>query len=112
VTGPVPSVILAAAPLPRFPRYWPSSWRLAPSCSPSSAPPACPLTWRAAIGYLPYDGRFSQLNYRGRKTVAVVYLHTHPFLPGAIDFWGRQGFEIVDVEDDPAWCTTPMQRYL
>lgn len=99
----------------------------------------------AAIGYLPYDGRFSQLNYQGHKTVevvrlfvrpafrrfglagqlyraleataradgvAVVYLHTHPFLPGAIDFWGRQGFEIVDVEDDPVWCTTPMQRYL
>jgi GNAT superfamily N-acetyltransferase len=99
----------------------------------------------AAIGYLPYDNRFSQLNYQGRKTVEVVrlfvspafrrfglagrlyraleamaradgvevvYLHTHPFLPGAIDFWGRQGFEIVDVEDDPVWRTTHMQRYL
>ncbi|QHF45936.1 GNAT family N-acetyltransferase [Pseudomonas sp. S35] len=99
----------------------------------------------AAIGYLPYDNRFSQLNYQGRKTVEVVrlfvrpafrrfglagqlyraleataradgvdvvYLHTHPFLPGAIDFWGRQGFEIVDVEDDPVWRTTHMQRHL
>ncbi|MFL1550428.1 GNAT family N-acetyltransferase [Pseudomonas sp. D47] len=99
----------------------------------------------AAIGYLPYDGRFPQLDYQGLKTVEVVrlfvlpafrrsglagelyraleakaradgvevvYLHTHPFLPGAIDFWLRQGFEIVDVEADPVWQTTHMQRYL
>ena len=99
----------------------------------------------AAIGYLPYDHRFSQLNYQGRKTVEVVrlfvlpafrrfglagelyralealaqadgvevmYLHTHPFLPGAIDFWVRQGFEVVDVEEDPVWRTTHMQRLL
>ncbi|MGR3890464.1 GNAT family N-acetyltransferase [Pseudomonas sp. 1152_12] len=99
----------------------------------------------AAIGYLPYDGRFPQLNYLGLKTVEVVrlfvlptfrrfglagelyraleaqaradgvevvYLHTHPFLAGAIDFWLRQGFEIVDVEADPVWRTTHMQRHL
>lgn len=99
----------------------------------------------AAIGYLPYDGRFPQLNYQGQKTVevvrlfvlpafrrlglaralylaleaqakadrvAVIYLHTHPFLPGAIDFWLRQGFEVVDVDADPVWRTTHMQRTL
>ena len=99
----------------------------------------------AAIGYLPYDERFPQLNYQGRKTVevvrlfvlpafrrfglagelyraleaqakadrvAVMYLHTHPFLPGAIDFWLRQGFEVVDVDTDPVWRTTHMQRIL
>ncbi|WNJ83610.1 GNAT family N-acetyltransferase [Pseudomonas canadensis] len=99
----------------------------------------------AAIGYLPYDGRFPQLDYQGRKTVevvrlfvlpafrrfglagelyhaleaqakadrvAVMYLHTHPFLPGAIDFWLRQGFEVVDVDTDPVWRTTHMQRTL
>ncbi|ROM55978.1 GNAT family N-acetyltransferase [Pseudomonas canadensis] len=99
----------------------------------------------AAIGYLPYDERFPQLNYQGRKTVevvrlfvlpafrrfglagnlyraleaqakadrvAVMYLHTHPFLPGAIDFWLRQGFEVVDVDADPVWRTTHMQRTL
>ncbi|AZE68210.1 acetyltransferase [Pseudomonas synxantha] len=42
----------------------------------------------------------------------VVYLHTHPFLPGAIDFWIRQGFEVVDVEADPVWQTTHMHRSL
>ncbi|NWA66754.1 GNAT family N-acetyltransferase [Pseudomonas reactans] len=99
----------------------------------------------AAIGSLPYDERFPQLNYQGRKTVevvrlfvlpafrrfglagelyraleaqakadrvAVMYLHTHPFLPGAIDFWLRQGFEVVDVDADPVWRTTHMQRTL
>ncbi|WLH25788.1 GNAT family N-acetyltransferase [Pseudomonas sp. FP215] len=44
--------------------------------------------------------------------VKVVYLHTHPFLPGAIDFWRRQGFEVVDVEADPIWQTTHMHRLL
>ncbi len=99
----------------------------------------------AAVGYLPYDGRFPQLNDHGRKVVevvrlfvlpafrrfglarelyraleakaradrvAVVYLHTHPFLPGAIDFWLRQGFEIIDIEAEPVWRTTHMQRRL
>lgn len=96
----------------------------------------------AGIGYLPYDHRFAQLDYRGRRVVEVVrlfvepayrrgglarcvfealkalaleqgvevlYLHTHPFLPGAIEFWQRQGFVIVDVEDEPVWRTTHMQ---
>ena len=99
----------------------------------------------ASVAYRPYDGRFPQLNYQGRKTVEVVrlyvlpaarrlglagrlyrslealaradgvemmYLHTHPFLPGAIDFWRRQGFEVVDVEADPIWQTTHMHRPL
>lgn len=97
----------------------------------------------ACIGYLPYDHRFDQLDYRARRTVEVVrlfvvpeyrrhglarelfaalsaaaqragvewlYLHTHPFLPGAIRFWEGQGFAIVNVEEDPVWRTTHMQR--
>ncbi|AIR90922.1 GNAT family N-acetyltransferase [Pseudomonas cremoricolorata] len=95
----------------------------------------------AVIGYVPYDHRFAQLDYRGLKVVEVVrlfvlaqyrrgglaaalfaalreqaqrmgvqclYLHTHPFLPGAIEFWQRQGFAIVDIEPDPLWQTTHM----
>ncbi|AGZ34947.1 acetyltransferase [Pseudomonas sp. VLB120] len=98
----------------------------------------------AAIGYLPYDHRFPQLDYRGAHVVEVVrlfvrpeyrrhglagalfaalreqamnagvdclYLHTHPFLPGAIAFWERQGFKVVDVEDDPLWRTTHMHQW-
>ena len=98
-----------------------------------------------AIGYLPYDHRFRQLDYRGQKVVEVVrlfvlpayrrsglagelyralrelalqdqvqvlYLHTHPFLPGAIAFWQRQGFEIIDVDADPVWQTTHMHNVM
>ncbi len=99
----------------------------------------------AAIGYLRYDHRFPQLDYRGRRVVEVVrlfvepgyrrdglgrrlyealrdmaraagvevlYLHTHPFLPGAVEFWQRQGFVVLDVEDDPLWRTTHMELEL
>lgn len=41
--------------------------------------------------------------------VELIYLHTHPFLPGAIEFWQRQGFEIIEVDADPVWQTTHMQ---
>lgn len=47
-----------------------------------------------------------------RAGVQILYLHTHPFLPGAIAFWGRQGFAIVDVETDPVWQTTHMELAL
>lgn len=99
----------------------------------------------ASIGYLPYDRRFTQLDYCELKVVEVVrlfvlpgfrrsglagalyrelqglalesetdviYLHTHPFLPGAIDFWRRQGFTVIDVEADPVWQTTHMESRL
>ncbi|MCI0911309.1 GNAT family N-acetyltransferase [Pseudomonas putida] len=98
----------------------------------------------ATIGYLPYDHRFHQLDYHGKRVVEIVrlfvlpgyrrnglaaalfqalrehaveagvdclYLHTHPFLPGAIRFWERQGFVVVDVEDDPVWLTTHMEQW-
>lgn len=44
--------------------------------------------------------------------IDVLYLHTHPFLPGAISFWQKHGFEAVGVEDDPYWQTTHMQSVL
>lgn len=99
----------------------------------------------AAVGYVPYDHRFPQLDYQGRKTVEIVrlfvdpawrnaglasrlfqalrehaqlnavevlYLHTHPFLPGAIGFWEKHGFVTVDIESDPVWQTTHMEHVL
>ena len=32
----------------------------------------------ASVAYRPYDGRFPQLNYQGRKTVEVVRLYVLP----------------------------------
>ncbi|KAK0370191.1 acetyltransferase [Colletotrichum melonis] len=42
-----------------------------------------------------------------------LYLHTHPFLPGAIKFWERQAFVVLDIDrDDAVWQTTHMSRNL
>lgn len=48
--------------------------------------------WKAGIGHL--------------------YLHTHPFLPGSVKFWERQGFKQLYVDDDPVWRTTHMDKPL
>lgn len=40
--------------------------------------------------------------------VEVLYLHTHPFLPGALEFWRASGFRILDEEDEPVWQTIHM----
>jgi GNAT superfamily N-acetyltransferase len=134
--------MLANSPVPDDLARFPAIYLEGPGC--------CLTAWDqgkliAVIGYLPYDHRFAQLDYRGAKVVEVVrlfvlpeyrrgglaarlfsalkehaqargieclYLHTHPFLPGAIAFWERQGFEIVDVEADPLWQTTHMHLRL
>ncbi|KAJ4989692.1 acetyltransferase [Stagonosporopsis vannaccii] len=45
--------------------------------------------------------------------VQCMYLHTHPFLPGAIRFWEKQGFNLVSVDDqDEVWRTHHMQMML
>lgn len=44
--------------------------------------------------------------------VGCLYLHTHPFLPGAIGFWERQGFNITTIDPDPVWQTTHMELRL
>ena len=41
-----------------------------------------------------------------------LYLHTHPFLPGAISFWERLGFSLLHIDDDPVWHTTHMKLSL
>ncbi|KII36493.1 GNAT family N-acetyltransferase [Pseudomonas fluorescens] len=46
------------------------------------------------------------------EAVEVIYLHTHPFLPGAIAFWQRQGFVIIDIDTDPVWQTTHMHAVM
>lgn len=38
----------------------------------------------------------------------TLYLHTHPFLSGAVDFWESQGFQFIERDDDPTWQTIHM----
>lgn len=45
--------------------------------------------------------------------VQCMYLHTHPFLPGAIRFWEKQGFEIINVDqEDKVWLTHHFSKTL
>ena len=46
------------------------------------------------------------------QQVQVLYLHTHPFLQGALEFWQRQGFAVIEREEDPLWQTVHMQRLM
>ncbi|MNW68621.1 hypothetical protein D3C74_474280 [compost metagenome] len=39
----------------------------------------------------------------------TLYLHTHRFLPGAVDFWKRQGFTLIAEQDDD-WQTVHMDK--
>jgi GNAT superfamily N-acetyltransferase len=41
--------------------------------------------------------------------VQLIYLHTHPFLPGAIEFWRKRDFNLINVDSDPVWQTTHME---
>ena len=46
------------------------------------------------------------------QNVDVLYLHTHPFLPGALEFWQKHHFEVIDRDADPLWQTIHMQLAL
>lgn len=52
-------------------------------------------------------------NHAVASGVECMYLHTHPFLPGAIRFWEKQGFDIISVDEgDEVWQTHHMQMML
>ncbi|KAF2447501.1 acyl-CoA N-acyltransferase [Karstenula rhodostoma CBS 690.94] len=53
---------------------------------------------------------FEELKGRAEEQgVRRLYLHTHPFLPGAVGFWEKRGFGVVGVERDEVWKTTHME---
>ncbi|NRH44827.1 GNAT family N-acetyltransferase [Pseudomonas sp. MS15a(2019)] len=47
-----------------------------------------------------------------RDAVERLYLHTHPFLPGAEAFWLGQGFQVVERETTLPWQTIHLDRRL
>jgi len=47
-----------------------------------------------------------------RDAVERLYLHTHPFLPGAEAFWLDQGFQVVVREMALPWQTLHLDRRL
>lgn len=44
--------------------------------------------------------------------VDVMYLHTHPFLPGAQYLWEKEGWQVVVREEEEPWFTIHMRRDL
>ncbi|UGB32008.1 GNAT family N-acetyltransferase [Metabacillus sp. B2-18] len=49
-------------------------------------------------------------SYSKKSGYRSLYLHTHPFLPGAIPFWKSQGYKEILAEDDPVWQTLHMVK--
>lgn len=47
-----------------------------------------------------------------QQGIEQLYLHTHPFLPGAVSFWEKHGFRVMDVDEDPVWRTIHMRLLL
>lgn len=44
--------------------------------------------------------------------VHIMYLHTHPFLPGAQYLWQKEGWRVVVEEKEAPWWTIHMRRDL
>lgn len=56
---------------------------------------------------------FRALQAEAQKAgIEVLYLHTHPFLAGAVQFWERLGFRIRAVDEAPVWPTIHMDAKL
>lgn len=62
---------------------------------------------RSGIGSMLFNKALKFCNDVGYQK---LYLHTHPFLPGAISFWEANGFEVKLVEEDSVWNTIHMDR--
>jgi GNAT superfamily N-acetyltransferase len=52
------------------------------------------------------------LSYCQEVAYESIYLHTHPFLPGAVPFWKGHGFLEILSESDPVWQTIHMVKKL
>ncbi|EME39485.1 hypothetical protein DOTSEDRAFT_75229 [Dothistroma septosporum NZE10] len=61
---------------------------------------------RCGLGTLMVDSLCKEAR---SSDIDCLYLHTHPFLQGASEFWSKMGFRTVDVDrEDAVWQTTHM----
>ncbi|MHC5201285.1 GNAT family N-acetyltransferase [Myroides sp. LJL119] len=51
-------------------------------------------------------------SYAKEQHIEVLYLHTHPFLTGAQEFWAAQGFNHFKTTKDGDFTTIHMQLFL
>lgn len=47
-----------------------------------------------------------------RKEIERLYLHTHPFLTGAYEFWQRQGFDLIKFCQEGGFPTLHMEKLM
>ncbi|MGL4585115.1 MAG: GNAT family N-acetyltransferase [Flavobacterium sp.] len=45
-----------------------------------------------------------------QKGIDMLYLHTHPFLTGAFEYWQKQGFKLITTSIDGDFTTLHMDR--
>lgn len=56
---------------------------------------------------------FHQLTKMAKENaVERLYLHTHPFLEGAYEFWSKQGFQLKEFCDESGFPTVHMEQVL
>lgn len=56
---------------------------------------------------------FEELKRKAEEEgVRRLYLHTHWFLPRAVEFWEGKGFQVVHIEEDEVWRTVHMEMML
>lgn len=94
------------------------------------------MPYRDRFTYLDYSGRvcvevarlFIEPEYRRKhfaqelvqslielakkNGIEVLYLHTHPFLPGAVEFWHKQGFTTIKKSQEGNFTTIHMELEL
>jgi N-acetylglutamate synthase and related acetyltransferases len=46
------------------------------------------------------------------KGIERLYLHTHPFLTGAYEFWNKLGFQLKDIRDESNFPTIHMELFV
>ncbi len=46
------------------------------------------------------------------KGIERMYLHTHPFLTGAYEFWNKLGFQLKDFRDESNFPTIHMELFV
>lgn len=64
---------------------------------------------RSGLGTALFKGLVAVVKEKG---IERLYLHTHPFLTGAYEFWGKQGFQLKDFCNESNFPTIHMELFV
>jgi GNAT superfamily N-acetyltransferase len=68
-----------------------------------------PIYRRSGLGTALFKGLVAVAK---EKSIERLYLHTHPFLTGAYEFWGKQGFLLKDYCNESNFPTIHMELFV